>query len=369
MELKTIKLTETKNYRVQGRTVAERDPLTLLWSGASLDLCVQCSELWAEMEGPFEGLENWMAVEVNGAILTRQMVEPERRWVCIFRARNAARPTNVRIIKETQAMNGDPKHCIRIYGLRLDGELLPVEPKKHKLEFIGDSVTSAEGAIGDTKEEDWIAMFFSHVRSYPYMVSKELDAEYHIISQSGWGTYMSWDNQRKCTIPPYYEQVCGLVPAEQFAPMGFHEKYDFSSWQPEVICVNLGTNDDGAFHNPPFTDPVTGETMKLRMDGDEYVEEDRLKVQEAMREFLVTLRKNNPNAYILWCFGILGDKMGATIQAAIAEYSKESGDTKVEYLAIPNTTPETVGARWHPGYAAHQAAAEVIVKRIEELWS
>ena len=365
--MKTIRLTETEQYRVQGRTTAERDPLTLLWTGSSLDLNVKCSELWVEMEGPYTTHENWIAIEINGAVLARQMVSPERSWVCIFRARNAEKPTNVRIIKEVQAMNGDPKHCLKIYGLKLDGELLPVAEKKHRIEFVGDSVTSAEGAIGATEEEEWISMFFSHIHSYPYMVAKEMEAEYRIVSQSGWGTYMSWDNQRKCTIPPYYEQICGLVPAEGFAAAGFHEKNDFSAWQPEVICVNLGTNDDGAFHNPAFTDPVTGETMKLRMEGDEYVEEDRLKVQEAMRDFLETLRKNNPKAYILWCFGILGDKMGATIRAAIDEYAQASGDTRVEYVAIPETTPETVGARWHPGCLAHRAAADVIVRRIREL--
>ena len=369
MELKTIRLTETGNYRVQGRTTADRDPLTLLWSGSSLDLCVQCSELWVEVEGPYEVLENWMAFEVNGAVLARQMVSPKRTWVCVFRARNAAKPTNVRIIKEVQAMSADPKHCLKIYGLRLDGELLPAAPKKHRIEFIGDSVTSAEGAIGDTKEEDWIAMFFSHVHSYPYMVSKELDAEYRIVSQSGWGTYVSWDNQKKCTIPRYYEQICGLVPGENFAPAGFHEKYDFSQWQPEVICVNLGTNDDGAFQNPAYTDPVTGEMTKMRMDGDVYNEEDRRNIRQAMHDFLVMLRKDNPKAQILWCFGILGDRMGATIKEAIAEYTKESGDTHVEYLAIPDTTPETVGARWHPGYAAHKAAADVIVNRIQKIYS
>ena len=367
--MKTIKLTETNNYRVQGRTTAERDPLTLLWTGASLDLCVQCSELWVEMEGPYEVLENWVAFEINGAVLARQMVGKDRQWVCVFRARNAAKPTRVRIIKEVQAMSADPEHCLKIYGLRLDGELLPVEERAHKIEFIGDSVTSAEGAIGDTKEEDWIAMFFSHVRSYPYMVSKATDAEYRVISQSGWGTYVSWDNQKKCVIPRYYEQICGLWAGETAEKAGFHESYDFAQWQPEVICVNLGTNDDGAFleTNPSYTDPETGEITKMRMDGDSYNEEDRRNIQAAMQDFLKMLRKNNPKAYILWCFGILGDRMGATIKAAIAEYSKESGDTRVEYLAIPNTTPETVGARWHPGYGAHQAAADTITKRIREL--
>ena len=41
--------------------------------------------------------------------------------------------------------------------------------------------------------------------------------------------------------------------------------------------------------------------------------------------------------------------------------------SRAEYLALPDTTPETIGCRMHPGIRAHRGAADVIVKRIREL--
>ncbi|MBR1470362.1 MAG: GDSL family lipase [Lachnospiraceae bacterium] len=363
--MKMIRLTETENYRVQGRTVASRDPLILLWTGASLDLCVQGSELWVELEGPYEQYENWVLFEINGEVLSRQMVDRQRRFVCVFRGREPERITQVRIIKEVQAMSADPKHCLKIYGLRLDGQLLPVPEKKCRLEFVGDSITSGEGAIGAVAEEEWISSFFGHERSYPYLVSKALDAEYRVISQSGWGVFASWDNRRECVLPKHYEQICSLVPGEEFRNCGFYEKNDFAAWQPDVVCVNLGTNDDGAFGHPGSFDPLTGTLWKLRMVGEAYLEEDRLLVQHAVKDFLGMLRRNDPKALILWCFGLAGDRLAPTIQAAIAEYCRDTEDSRVAYVPLPETTQETMGARVHPGYAAHQAAAQIIAEIIK----
>ena len=366
--MKEIKLSEEKRIAVRGRTIASRDPAVLLWTGSSIELCVKCSELYVEIEGPYDDMENWIAIEVNGEIVARQMVKKEREWICIFRKKMAEKATRVRIIKSVQAMNGDAGHCLKVYAVRLDGEILPVPEHAMKIEFIGDSINSGEGAIGATTEEEWISMFFSHERSYPYMVAKALDADYRVISQSGWGLYASWDNQRKCTIPRHYEEICSLVPPDVFKAQGFYEKNDFSAWQPDVICVNLGTNDDGAFHNPPFTDPETGESFKLRMeDEDTYNAEDLKAVQDAATDFLRKLRHCNPNAYILWCYGILNDVMQPTLEAGIDAYKKESGDNKVGFLKLPDTTPETIGARMHPGEPAHRRAAETIIKRIREL--
>jgi hypothetical protein len=49
------------------------------------------------------------------------------------------------------------------------------------------------------------------------------------------------------------------------------------------------------------------------------------------------------------------------------EYMKESGDQRVEYLSLPNTDDETIGARFHPGVKAHAKAAKVLAERIKEL--
>ena len=345
--MKELKISEAKNIKVNGRTTESRDPLTLLWTGSSLELDVKSSELWVEMAGPFSSHENWIAIEINGEVISRRMISAQKEWICIFRGKMPEKITRVRIIKEVQAMSGDPEHRLEIYGLRLDGELMPVKEKDLKIEFIGDSINSGEGAIGAKGEEEWISMFFSHVNSYPYMTAKALDADYRVFSQSGWGLYVAWDGNAACAIPPHYENICSLASGEGLKARGFSEKNDFGKWQPDFICVNLGTNDNEAIKNAGFTD-----TDKLR---------------ETAKSFLKTLRKNNPGAYIIWSLGILGTDTAKYVIAGMDEYKKESGDDRVEYLELPETTDETIGARFHPGVKAHAKAAEVLTARIKEL--
>lgn len=366
MNLQTVNLKDNENIKVHGRTIESRDPVRLMWSGSAIELNVKCSELYIDLESCYLEYENWISVMINGSFMARQMLKKGRDTVCIFRGRNPEKVTNVRIIKDVQAMNADAEHCINVYAVQLDGEILPVNERPVKMEFIGDSITSGEGTIGTGPDEDWLSMFFCHPFSYPYMVAQKLDADYRVISQSGWGVYSSWDNNPFCAIPLYYEKICGVVPGEKFKELGFHKENDFSAWQPDMICVNLGTNDDGAFHNEAFKDPDTGKIYKLHMEGENYVREDIIKVRDAVINFLKILRKNNPDAKIYWCFGILGDAMAPVIREGIDLYQKESGDEKIDFIVLPNTDESTVGSRMHPGYYAHLAAAEAITAAIKE---
>ena len=375
--LKEVKIRDCKELLVHGRTLPGRDPLALFWGGSSLELKLKCSELWLEMAGPYADHENWIAIEINGEVMARQMVPAERTKICIFRNKMNTKPTRVRIIKEVQAMSGDKGHRLEFYSIFHDGEVLAPDAYERRIEFIGDSINSGEGSIGAKEEEEWIPLFFSHVRAYPYMVAKELKADHRVVSQSGWGILSGWDNNPQGAIPKYYEGICSLLPKD-FVLKGVHEKNDFGAWQPDVICVNLGTNDDGAFHYAPFTDPETKEEYKLHMTGESftdgvytpgesYAPDDLKRVKDTALDFLKTLRRLNPGAYILWCYGMLGNSLEESLKDVIAGYRAESGDERVEYLALPDTTPETIGCRMHPGLNAHRAAAEVIVKKIREL--
>ena len=42
------------------------------------------------------------------------------------------------------------------------------------------------------------------------------------------------------------------------------------------------------------------------------------------------------------------------------QYKAITGDSSVYLLELPNTTPETVGARQHPGAENHRQAAKVL---------
>jgi len=353
---------DSEKIKICARTTGSRDPLILTWTGSFVEFNLKASELKLLMAGPFASYENWIAIEINGEVVARQMLSKEKQWISIFRMRNPQQLTNVRIIKEVQAFAGDAEHRLELYELETDGELQVVEDRPIKLEFIGDSITSAEGCVGAKSEMDWIASLFSHVNSYPYMVGKKLDADVRVFSQSGWGTYASWDCNPDNVIPKYYEGICSLMGTEYFEAHGFNDAWDFALWQPDAVIINLGTNDDGAFHNTECDN-----ASLLRMVGDDYLEEDRIKVRDAMIAFLKLVRKNNPKAYIGWAFGVLGDKMESTIKEALEIYIYDSKDINAGYIKLPELTDKTVGARCHPGKKAHKEMAKVIAKELKHI--
>lgn len=359
--IREVRLDEISQLKVHGRTTGCLTPLTLFWTASGFECNVSGSELAVEVEVTYDTYEPWYSYTVNGDWIARSMLPKGRYWITLFRGMSPTDIKNVRFYKDTQAMNEDVNDVIRIHQLRLDGEFYKVDDKRIKMEFIGDSITSGEGLFGAKEDMDWIPMYFSALRDYSYLTAKEMDAEYRVISQSGWGVYCGWDNDTRHNIPTYYEQVCGLMNGGIAKENGSMEKHDFSTWQPDYVIVNLGTNDASAFSQPPFTDPVTGlQNRMTRPDGIG-------KIKTAIKQFLTMIRKNNPQAKIIWCYGMVDDAIGPDIREAVEQYSMEEKDEKIYYLHLEAMTDDTIGSRQHPGSKCHELAAKKVIKYIKEL--
>lgn len=367
-KLRVHALSDIENLKVHGRTTGCRNPLTLFWTGSGIELNAKGSELWIEVEVDYDIYEPWISVVINSAPVSRQMLTAGRYWVCIFRGMTRHEVKNIHIIRDVQAMSGDASSYMQIHSIKFDGEFLPVEERLYKFEFIGDSITSGEGTIGAKEEEDWISMWFSAINNYSTMTAEALNAEYRIISQSGWGVLTSWDNNPHFNIPQYYEKVCGLLKGEKNEELGAFKDNDFDAWQPDVVVVNLGTNDGAAFTSPEWKDEVNGEKHKQRINKDgRFNKEDLAEFEKAVYNFLIKLRKYNKQANIVWVYGMLGFQMLPSIYRAVDTYTRETEDKKVSVFQLPNTTDETVGSRSHPGVISHKKAAEELAGYIREL--
>lgn len=368
IELNEYALSELDNLKIHGRITGCLSPLTLFWTGSGIELNLKASELWVELEAAYETYEPWIAILINGVLVSRQMVTCGKHFICVYRGMSKEVTNNIRIIKETQAPNEDPSSRLQIHRVRTDGEFAPVEDKPLKIEFIGDSITSGEGAVGAKSEEDWIMMWFSAVYNYTYMVAEAVNAQYRVLSQSGWGVYTGYDNNPKKNMPAYYEKVCGTLNGDMNKELGAFNDNDFTLWQPDVVVVNLGTNDEAAFNNPMWKDELTGKTHKQRKNPDgSFNKEDLKKFEEAVTDFLYKLRRYNPNAHIIWAYGMLGDGMMAAIKRGIDDYKFKSGDLHISFLTLPNTTDQTLGARFHPGILSHRQAAKVLADYIKKI--
>lgn len=361
-------INQLENVKLYGRNGSDGGAVALFWTGSGFEANVRASELWMDIEIDYDMYEQWISIEINGELVSRQMLTKGRYTVCIFRGMNRELVKNVRVYKDVQAMDTDDKCMFLTYGLKTDGSFEEVKEKRMKIEFIGDSITSGEGTVGAKIEDDWISMWFSAVNNYAVITAKKLDADFRILSQSGWGVFCGWDNNPHHALPKYYSQVCGVLNGERNTKLGAANQNDFQSWQPDIIVVNLGTNDGGAFTSPEWIDEVTKEIYKQHVDENgEYNRTDTNKFENAIIKFLCEIRRYNAKAKIVWAYGMLGIPMMQYIYHAIDVYKNEFDDRNIFITQLPNTTEETVGSRKHPGKLNHKIAAEQLFDYIKNL--
>ena len=364
--LKTYSLKDMEYYKIYGRTDETQYPLPLFFNGSGIEVNVTGSELWIDIDVNCDFHEPWIFTRLNDSFMSRQMLMPGSYSLCLFRSMSPDAVKNMKFFRELQAMSEDDTCHILIKGFRTDGHFLPVADKKYKLEFIGDSITSGEGTYGAKEDTDWLAMYMGISRNYALMTSDALDAEFRLISQGGWGVLSGWDNDPRHCIPPRYEKICGLAGGEMNEKLGASKPYNFNSWKPDAIIVNLGTNDASAFNQPEFTNPETGETFKQHKESDgSYNQDDLNRFKQAVIDFLYMLRRNNPGSHIVWCYGMLGYDLTFAITDAMNSYMKATGDINVAFLQLPNTTDETVGSHTHPGEKSHARAAKVLAEYLK----
>lgn len=341
--------------------------VSLFHTGSAFEFNVTGSEFYVQLYTDYSAYEQWITVFINGAMLQRLMLPKGYFVLECFRKMNPDTVKNVKIIKEGQAFDSDKDQIFVGIEARCMGEFKPVEAQAYKLEFIGDSITSAEGCIGAKGDLDWIPMYFSGSNCYSYFTATELNAEYRTISQSGWGLLCGWDANPYSNIPEHYTKVCSLQRGDRQIAAGSDLCNDFNKWQPDVVVLNLGTNDTSAFRQPKWLGE-NGEEFELRCNEDgSFNAEDADFWIEAAKRFLRIIRANNTKAHIVWVLGMLGTDLAPLVNKAIEDYSAEMGDMNLGYLELEESNSETVGSREHPGLACHKAAAEKIVNYIRNL--
>lgn len=363
--MNTFSLNEIE-YKIHGRTNEKAYPLPLFWNHGGVEVNCTGGELWIDVNVDCDVYEPWIAVEINGALMQRMMLLSGEHSICLYRSLLNGPVKNVRFYRELQSMEDDRCHVL-VKGFKTDGEFTKItrEPKL-KLEFIGDSITSGEGTYGAREDMEWVAMYMSSSRHYATLIEKALDADARLISQGGWGVYCGWDNDVRHTLPSVYEQISGVSTGEFNEKLGAHMPYDFSAWVPDAIIVNLATNDATAFEQPPFTIEGMGTFKQHKNPDGSYVAEDIEKFEKAVIDFLKMIRKNNPTSHIVWVYGMLGYNLTLPITDAINRYQKETNDSNVAFINLPNTDFENFGSHWHPGYASHKVAARVITKYLAD---
>ncbi len=286
-----------------------------------------------------------IAIFVNDECVVDEMIDKMDETFTVFESETPQECT-IRIVKLSEAAMSTVG--IKTLEVECIGDIQPTPDKEHFIEFIGDSITCGYGVEDEDKSHHFSTKTENVMKTYAYKTAEALDADYSMVSFSGYGIVSgsSGDGQKQPeqVLSLYYEKL-GFSYGAYVGKYAADAAWDFKKRQPDLIVINLGTNDE--------TYTKTDAAKR-----DEYV--------AGYVEFLKMVRENNPDATILCTLGIMGDALYPSVEKAVEQYSTESGDTNIHTMKFDVQSPaDGLAADWHPTEATHTKAAEKLTAEIK----
>ena len=228
-------------------------------------------------------------------------------------------------------------HAVTEYGI------IPTPERERKIEFIGDSITCGYGVDAPNEGYDFSTETEDGSKTYAALVGKALDADVNIVAWSGIGAYSCYTSGDE---PSQWKLISGIYGNTD--TMHTNRKWDFSSWQPDVVVINIGTNDNSW---------TKGISKRVDTFGSAYY------------DFICQVREKNPDAYIICSLGAMGSNLMPEIEEQVADYSANTGDYRVTTFEFANQNGyrDGYGADYHPSAKTHQKMADKLAPFIAEL--
>ena len=342
--------------RVMGRTVMDGGVLWLVSSLSEAGFTVSGATyltfaLWADdsvTDPALAHLPPRYMIRLDGKEIRNVRMTEKTETVPVFRT-DSPRDAEVRLIKLSECTQS----LMALAGIETDGKIEPLPELAGKIEFIGDSITCGYGVEAADGEEQFTTATENAWKSYAGLISEGMKLDRMLTSFSGHGIVSGYtDDPEKPNlselVPPYYEKVgrngFRLPSGRTVTDM----PWDFSRWQPDRIVVNLGTND---------------------LSWCQEAAERKMFYREQYREFLKTVRKNNPQARILCVLGVMGEGLNDHMLAAVRDYVRDTGDNRIRAAALKEQDGNRngFGANYHPSEATQHELAGKVADLLVEL--
>jgi lysophospholipase L1-like esterase len=236
----------------------------------------------------------------------------------------------VRLVKATEAFVGTAQFLG--YQLNQGAKLFAVPARPHRLEVIGDSISCGYGDEAANQAEHFSPQTENAYFAYGAVAARALNASYTCIAWSG---KKMWPDD---TMPELYDRTL---------PVDSNSQWNFTRWTPDVIIINLATND------------FAGKTVP-----------DETGWTNAYTAFIARLRTQFPQSQIYCATGpmMYGPNL-ATLQDYLTKMIADihaAGDTKVHLLEFATQDPKNgFGADWHPNLKTHEIMAAKLISTLQ----
>jgi len=347
-----------ENVKILGRAIYQND---YLWFGLT-DSGIEYTfngkttsiNVTADTASFSEDNPAYVAIYADGDVYQKTLIkQKDTDFTVNF---NEKGKHTVTFIKLSESERGS----LRINEIKADAKKIkPTPEKKKKIEFLGDSITCAYGIDG-TGTDSYSTTIQDGSKSYAYLTAKNFDADYSIVAHSGICIFKNVPfngDDTPFVLPPLYDKL-GLTMGPNIYDDGVfflqETTWDFKEYEPDLIVINLGTNDDYYF---------------LFID-ESLLESEKLAFIQSYEDFITNIRSIYPNAEILCTLGMMGQALYPEIEQAVNNYTTRTGDTHVHsfMFSVQDGEENGLGADGHPNAKSHLIAAHELIDEIEKLY-
>jgi lysophospholipase L1-like esterase len=249
-------------------------------------------------------------------------------------------PHTILIRKRTEAFVG--KGIFMGFILDPGKKLLPSGSRpSHRIEFIGNSMTCGYGVEGENPDCHFSIETENAGMSFAAITAAALKADYSLVAYSGRGVVRNYGDSNKVSdhpMPSLYDRTCFFDSAA---------KWNFSSWQPQAVVINLGTND---FSTHPYPDKKV--------------------FQEAYSKLIRKVFSLYPGVNIFCVSGpMIGEPCLSYVKEIVEENQKSRGEkNNLFFIEIDRKAMKTTdwGCDWHPNISGSKKMAEIISAELKK---
>lgn len=343
----------TEEYvRAIGRTMIAKDSLWLVHSGTGCEFTFNGTKATVKIkpDSSFMTRNNQarVAIYVNGERVVDDMVDKMDKEYTVFES-EVPEDCTVRIVKLSEA----PYSTFGISAIDATcyGAIKPTEGSGKLIEFVGDSITCGYGVDDLDANHHFSTTTEDATKTYAYKTAEKLGVDYSLVSFSGYGIISGYsgdgNKQPEQLVPDFYDKMGNSGGTFMGNFVAQETAWDFTKKQPDVVVINLGTNDNSY---------VKGNAAKKEEFTTAYV------------AFLKQIREKNPDATVVCTLGIMGAELYPSVEDAVKRYVAETGDAKVHTMKFDTQNQaDGIAADWHPSEKTHEKAAEKLAAKIKEV--
>lgn len=210
-------------------------------------------------------------------------------------------------------------------------------PSKH-IEFIGNSLTCGFGVEGKDRNEPYKAETENSNLSYAGIIARYFNADYTLIAHSGRGVVRNYGDSLRVSAVTMKDRMLNTFD------MNLDKKWDFKAYRPDLVVVNLGSNDF---------------SIGVIPSEDEFI--------HAYEILINHLRTHYGDVPILCISPAIAQRQ---IIQYIERMRKKLNDEKVYVAVLPEGLwdPTTdLGAVWHPNYKGQTKMAMSLIPYISTI--